>query len=398
MFTDLKNALASVYYDTITAHPALTPKEMERAAKGPLVVAGLFRTASGIGASARLCAASLQEQGLDVHCCDLSAAFNQVDLEDSRHELRPFPDVPNGVVILHLNPPEMRTGLLALGLRRRKKWRTIGYWIWEFETIPDEWRAAEKYVSEIWTSSTFCANSIKKAVSKPTKVAPYAIHPPTALFADGVKLPAIADVPDGAVVILCMADNRSSFDRKNLSGAIDAFMMGVSQDPNCWLIVKTRNLDPTADASKTVIEKCAAHPRIILLNQSLSENEKWALLSQCDVFLSLHRSEGFGLVIAEAMSIGKAVIATGWSGNLEFMDENTAFTTPFRLIEAQDQSNVYQNLTAQQWADPDIEAAAKRLHHLVSNPEDRKALGERAKTHIRTVLSGEIFKQRLEEI
>lgn len=380
----LKARAAAALRSVLAGRPARSAAHLSIAREGPLVVAGLFRTASGVGESARRCADALEGHGLEVRRCDLSDAFRQADLPpDAR--LAAFPEGPAGTLILHLNAPETAKALLSLGYGRGRRWRVIGYWAWELETLPGDWRGAARHLTEIWTPSEFCAGAIRKSVALPVRVAPHYVAAPAAIRADPFR----AGLPGGAVVSLVMGDSRSSLDRKNLLGGVKAFLRGVGDDPNSWLIVKMRNFASDGPFHASLLKEIKAHPRIRVIDQSVSEEEKWSLVGACDIFLSLHRSEGFGLVIAEAMALGKAVIATGWSGNMEFMTEAASCVVPYELISVRDQAGVYRNAGGgQRWAEPDLDFAAEALKRLSADRAMREALGEQGRELVRSRLDG----------
>lgn len=388
----LKIGITDAVRRRLSAKPALTEGDLELAAKGPLVVAGLFSTANGIGESARLCADTFEDAGLDVRRVDLSAAFRQQDLP-AHPQAGPLPDADAGTAILHLNPPETPKGLVDAGLTGHKRWRTVGYWVWEFAQAPADWARAEALVSEVWTPSRFCAEAFQAITSRPIKIAPHSVRVPNAPIAPSRFL---KDLPEGALATLCMADGRSSFDRKNLQGAIEAFLRGLGDRPDCWLVVKTRNLNAHRGAIPETLETAEAHPRIRLIDQSLCAEEKWSLINNCDIFLSLHRSEGFGLVMAEAMALGRCVVATGWSGNLDFMDEGSARLIPFQLVPAADRAGIYTN-TTDVWATPSIAAAAAALKDLADNPGKRTQLGAKAQEKVNALLNGSHYIKALQD-
>jgi glycosyltransferase involved in cell wall biosynthesis len=356
--------------------------ELSDAKNGPLVVAGLFRTASGIGESARICADALERQGVAVQRLDLSAIFGQVDL--SGDESRSLPPDRAGTLVLHLNAPETLKALTAMRLIGWRRWRVVGFWVWELEAIPQSWEKVARCLSEIWTPSSFSAAAISGTVNLPIIITPHCICPPKRIpksrFRDGI--------PEQDTVILTMADGRSSLFRKNLAGAVDVFCKGLGDRSDCWLIVKTRNLRLNAAIADKISALARRHPRIRLVDDAVSSAERWSLINACDIYLSLHRSEGFGLTLAEAMALAKPVVATGWAGNMDFMDARTACIVPFDLLPVDDPTHIYRHAAGARWAEPDIGAAAAALRRLANAPEDRAAMGRRAQARIAQQLDG----------
>ncbi len=329
--------------------PARTASALAAARKGPLVIAGLFRTASGIGESARSCADALAASGHKPLCVDLSGAFNQTDLGPDR-ALSAMPDAADGTLILHVNAPETLPALRALSLYRRRNWRIAGCWVWELEAAPPEWRAATHALSEIWAPSAFCVEAFRRLTDIPVRFVPYRIAPPQSV----TRRP-----PDGRIVALTMADGRSSLSRKNVEGAIRVFKAALGDRENCALIVKTRNLAEFRDGAAALRVAAAGHPRIAFIDDSLAPIDRWRLIASADILISLHRSEGFGLPVAEALSLGLAVVTTGWSAVIDFTPPE--FLVPYALGPVNDPGGPYARFAESRWAEPDKEAAAALL-------------------------------------
>lgn len=336
----------------LLAAPARTPRELLAAKAGPIVVAGLFRTASGIGESARSCADALEEAGIAHLCVDLSAAFNQVDIEADR-PLGAMPEARSGTLILHVNAPEVAPALHVLNHYGAKKWRIVGCWVWELEKAPRSWARAARALSEIWAPSTFCVDAFRPLTSRPVKLVPYRIKPPEGLARAGGH--------DG-LVVLSMADGRSSLARKNIAGAIRVFLAALGERPDCRLIVKTRNLSEFPEEAAALRRAAQGHPRIEFQDASLAPIDRWRLIASCDILLSLHRSEGFGLPIAEALALGKPVVATGWSAPTDFTPP--AMLAPYKLEPVNDAGGPYGAFSESRWAAPDEEAAAALLRKI----------------------------------
>lgn len=331
---------------SMIAHPS---REKRSGNKSPLVVAGLFRTASGIGEGARSTYRSLVEAGEKPIAVCLSASFNLVDME-SPVPLSDMPDDLQGTIILQLNSPETPKALYDLGLTRGKSWYVIGFWAWELSLFPPGWDKNFDLVSEIWTPSTFVTQSLAAHPRAPlvtTKGHP--VYVPEKI--DGSR--ALFGLPEGKTIYLTLADALSSLDRKNPFAAIEAFKRSHADDPGYMLVVKTRNLRRNPQAEQDLRQAIGDTPNIMLMDRSLTEAQKWGLLKACDCLLSLHRSEGFGLPIAEAIALGKHVIVTAWSGNMDFCTARNATLVDYELVPCKDRYGRYEFPDAV-WAETEL--------------------------------------------
>lgn len=384
----------SAYARSMIARPAQhRPSNPE----APLVVAGLFSTANGIGEAARTTYRALQAAGLNPIAVDLSEPFAPVDLT-SEIPCQPMPDDQEGTLILQLNGPETMSAMQHLGLERGRNWYTIGYWAWELPTFPTGWEKAFRYLSELWTISTFTADALRKHPEAPDiHVFGHAVAPPKGVRPARMKFGWKKD----QLIFLTMADSMSSFERKNPIATIRAFRAAFGEDPSKRLIVKTRNLARSETAMTNLTAAIHGAQNIEILDTSLSEKDQWALLKSCDVLVSLHRSEGFGLGLAETMALGKPVICTDWSGNMDFTNETSAALVRSSLIPCEDEYGVYGDTSAY-WADPDHEDAVGHMRQLAEDAEARRKLAAAGKAHIAKVASarstGQRMSDRLEQV
>lgn len=353
-----------------------------RKVEEPVVVAGMFRTASGLGRSARACIDGLRANGVGALAVDLSEAFNQVDLPPDP-QLVPMPLQKTGTLILHANWQETVPALMHLGLRRWHAWRIVGYWAWELEEEPHGARAAAQYLSEIWTCSPFCADAFSR-LGMPVRYVPHRVFAPD-----------FARVQTGTQTCLVMADGRSSFDRKNVLASVDIFREALGRAGDWSLIVKCRNLGEHAGFAEALDEKLEGLERVCLVTESLSAEALQDMVSQCDIVLSAHRSEGFGLHLAEAMAMGKCILATGWSGNLAFMTPQNSVLLPYELVEVSASAGIYSNYPGARWAEVDVAASAKLLAEIAGNPSRRQQIGARAAEDVARLLDGSAYASAL---
>jgi glycosyltransferase involved in cell wall biosynthesis len=336
----------------------------------------LFSTASGIGESARSCFKALAGQSERVLSYDLSQAFNQTDLA-------PWPSSERGdfakcsTLIIHLNAPEFEKALLELGLGFWRKKRIIGYWAWELPEFPDGWEQATRLVSEIWVPSAYVKDVLQKKVDKKIRVVPHYIEPVETCE------PTYSTNPH----ILVMADGSSSFERKNVLGAISIFQLAFRDRDQVRLTVKLRNLEHHPETCSVIHRICGDDNRISLVSETLSTDALKNLMRSCDILLSAHRAEGFGLHLAEAMAMAKVVVATNWSGNCDFMTEHNSILLPYNMVPISDTSGIYKAGDTTRWAEPDIAESAFLLQDISKDLARQRALSLRARHDVSETLS-----------
>jgi glycosyltransferase involved in cell wall biosynthesis len=358
----------------LAPHPDRTPPP---AAHG-LAVAGELSRTSGIGESARLMAAAAERLDTKIWRVDVPPPVDATAELPKPTDSFPPPGAP---LAIHINAPQLPLAFLRLPRSLPKNRRIVGCWYWELPTVPPEWRHGARFVHDIWAPSRFTA-----AALEPLKPGRVRVVPPP--LADAPPIPAHADraafgLPDNAVITLVSFNLASSFARKNPLGAIAAFRAAFGDRPDRILLLKIGHPNH-APADFERIRQAAQAPNIRIETRSLPTADNHALTACCDIVLSLHRSEGFGLVPAEAMFLGKPVIATAWSGNMDFMDTDTAALVGYRLIPVQDDRLVYRD---SEWADPDMGDAAGHLRRLADDAEARHALAARGQAHVRRVLT-----------
>jgi len=353
---------------------------------GPLIIAGMFRTGNGLGRAARSCFEALKAEGYAPRAADLSAAFNQVDLSEAV-PLAPFVKRAHGTLIIFANPPEIERALMSLGLRRWDRWRIIGAWSWEFAVAPASWVRQAQFVSEIWAPSQFVADGFEAQYDRPVFTVPHFIPAAAAK-------PVPAD-PGRPLSILTLADGRSSLERKNVLASVRIFRAALPAPFAAELIVKCRNLDVAPGYARALREAALADPRIQIIGATLNHQDQESLLDGCDILLSPHRSEGFGVHLAEAMARGKCVIATGWSGNLQFMSQECAALLPYSLVPLDDPAGVYPQMRGALWAEPDLEAGARALADLAGDAGKRSRMGAAARAAIAERLGTKPYRQAL---
>ena len=382
------------------ATAALAPRpDSAAAACEPMLVAGTLRTASGLGQSARLCLAALMASDIDVRGIDITKAMMQPpDLPGdfmAQPGIHDLDDIRNrhdyggaGTLLLFVNSPVVPLAMMRLGRHLVQHKRIIGYWAWELPDVPADWRHGLPFVHEIWAPSTFTAKAVKSiADGRPVRIRPYPVaHGKTVQHRSG-KSPAT----QRPFTVLVMFNAASSFERKNPLASIAAFRKAFGEDSQTRLIIKTSNLSTRPHARQLLTEQIAGAANISIIDHVLSSAEIDALYADSDVIMSLHRSEGFGLVIAEAMLRGLPVIATDWSSSVDFLSSETGIPVPFRLVPAHDPVDATYHHPDMVWADPDVDAAAAALRRLRDNPALAEKLGRAASEFAADIWSTERY-------
>jgi glycosyltransferase involved in cell wall biosynthesis len=332
---------------------------------GLAVVGGLDQP-TGLGEGARLMLRGLRCLGVTSWPLDLTA---------------PLGDLPpaGAPLVVHMNAPSLPGALLHLPRALLRDRRIVGYWSWELPRMPPEWRLGLRFVHEIWVPSQFTATAVATIAPGRVRVVP---PPLGALSIAQAALDRSAfSLPDTAVIVLVSFNLASSLERKNPLAAIAAFRAAFGDRKDRMLLLKVGNPDHFPRDFAVIAAAAAAVPNIRIETRVLPAEDNAALLNSCDIVLSLHRAEGLGLVPAEAMLCGKPVIATGWSGNMQFMDRESAALVGYRLVPARDARHVY-DLPGAVWAEPDLSEAVAQLRRLADDAAQRAALGARGRSAV----------------
>jgi len=277
----------------------------------------------------------------------------------------------------------------------------IVYPAWELSMYPPEWTEKLERFDEVWSQSLFVQGTLKKAVSKPVHYLPLSSQVEFVSF-----LPRrYFEIPESAYVFFFFFDFTSWIDRKNPVGLLRAFGRVCAERPRAdvRLVIKMSGFQRRPEDYKKFmkdIEDFEHRGKVIAIDKMLGDNEIKNLTRACDCFISLHRSEGFGRGMAEAMCLGKPVIGTAYSGNLDFMNEKNSCLVPCRLIPVEE--GQYPFSEGQVWAEPDLDHAVQYMIRLLDDRDFGMKLGQTAMQEMRQHFSyraiGLRYKKRLEEI
>ncbi len=345
----------------------------------PVTVLGLHSAVLGLGEAARIVSTALERTGRQVRRTDISRLVGHA----AEFPVTEDPVLNAGVVVSQINPPELMWTLAMTGAEHLKGRRHIGYWSWELPEAPRSWRAAFAYVDEVWALSEFNAEALRSIA--PPHVPIKAVGLPVYMFPRLEPDRAAFGVAGEAPVVLAGFDLKSTAARKNPWAALAAYKLAVPEpDGSARLLLKLSGPEADLPALEALRREAAARSDIILLDAHLDDVAMRRLMASADICLSLHRSEGFGLFPAEAMWLGKPVVATGWSGNMDFMDEESAGLVRYTIVDAPADAGFY---VGGRWADPDIGHAAALLSRLIRDPAHRAEMGRRALAKAQTVFS-----------
>jgi glycosyltransferase involved in cell wall biosynthesis len=255
----------------------------------------------------------------------------------------------------------------------------VGYWYWEFDRIPVEWNDALARLHEFWVASDFVAGAVRRATVRPvTKIAP----PIEVRLSRPYRRSEFA-LPEDRFLFLFTFDYNSFPKRKNPEAAIDAFKRAFGSRRDAGLVLKSINGRYHPERLAEMRERAGADERIVLLDASLTRDQVFGLQSVVDSFVSLHRSEGLGLGLAESMYQGKPVIGTRYSGNLEFMNDDNSCLVDCELVAVGKGDYLYDDERFR-WAEPDIDQAAHCMRRLVDDAAFRERIAQRGQQTIRT--------------
>src|ERR1700686_3063005 len=250
---------------------------------------------------------------------------------------------------------------------------TIGFWWWEVLAFPPEWLPAFDLVDEIWVATQHVADAIMPVSSVPvTKVTMPICAPPVT-----PRSRRELGLPEG-FLFLFLFDHHSVFERKNPLASVAAFKRAFPPGAGVSLVIKSINHEYHAQEHERLLLAAAEHPDVHVLDRYVSASEKDSMIASADCYVSLHRSEGFGLTPAEAMCMGKPVIATRYGGNLEFMNDRNSWLVDYELVPIGPGQEPYP--AAGEWAEPDIEKAAVFMREIANDlarARERAARGAR---------------------
>jgi len=361
-------------------------------------IVGFFSADLGIGESARCMARAADAACIPTALVPLK--LNCLNRQgDSSFAGRLQDSNPHGVNVIHVDPPVARDIDHHHGQAFRRDKYNVGYFAWELPEFPDAWMTSFDYFDEIWCPSEFVRESMELKAPFPVITMAHSIsfERPAA---DRASLRARFGLPADRFLFLSLFDLNSYAARKNPHAVIDAFRRSGLAHGGAALVIKVQNAEANPEDFAALAEDIRDLEGTVMITDTLSRAGVYELESACDCFVSLHRSEGFGLVVAECMYLGKPVIATDWSATAEYLNVENGLpvrASPVKLVE-----NHGPYPKGSTWAQPDVGHAAELMGKISSDPALALRIGAAARRTIEERFSPDVigarYRRRLETI
>lgn len=353
---------------------------------------GHFCYASGLRVSAESMVEAMRRVGVSASLRDV-----WTDAKDDPHHVDFHGMETYDVTVIHTQPEPFfdEAYRRAHLFERNPRTYRVGYWYWEFDSIPDSWIGHAEKVDEVWAATEFVARGFRDRLSIPVRT----LFPGVKLAPYTARTKSYFGLEESPFTFLFTYHMMSVMERKNPKGLIRAFKQAFRPDEPVRLVLKS-SFGDRHPAQMQDLRDAAAGANITIIDKILNPDEVLSLMDACDAYVSLHRSEGLGLTMAEAMLMGKPVIATNFSGNVDFMDDSNSLLVPYKLVKLGKPIPPYD--ADLEWAEPSEQHAAELMRRVYDNQAWAKEVGARGKASAEANLSleaaGRRIAARLEEI
>ncbi|GAB5376165.1 MAG: hypothetical protein AcusKO_26270 [Acuticoccus sp.] len=382
------------------------PATAPAAERVPLQVIGPFQKSSGLGQATRLSADTIRRAGLEANFVDFGLD-NPAPVGMTHSRSAYDEPMPARINLIHLNG---ETVPIALAYMRDvfNGAYNIGYFFWELSTPASSQNLALELLDEVWVATEYGVAIYQPHLDKPVTNVGMAVEPIDVPSREAGRAYVCDRLPVGpdTFVYLAAFDSFSFLERKNPHGMVEAFRAAFDADDDVLLVLKTHNRDFVLDRHQTrvwerIVEIASSDPRIVLLNETLKYTDLIKLKAGADCFVSLHRSEGWGFGLIEAMAVGLPVVATGYSGNLDFTTPDNSWLVDYEFVEPNPDEYLFVE-RGQVWAAPKLESAVEQLRAVRSDSAERARRVAAAKAHVAQNFSldarGAVYRKRIEEI
>lgn len=372
----------------------LSENSASRNTTNKVALAGYLTGEMGIGETGRAIVRALDSANNTVDLYDITNHYARRQHEEFAARLLPILDRPPGyqLGIVCVNADQLTSTLrMPVGEILLNCTKRVGYWFWETEDFPQRWAHCANYLDEVWVATKFVADAIGRKVDTPVRIVPPAI-----ILEDKAEISRQSlALPDDKQIFVNLFDSRSFTERKNPLGLISAFRTAVDRDPemreSALLVIKCTNMHP--DTLDTLTKQAGDLP-IRIVNRYFSRAETLGLMRAADCVVSLHRAEGLGLTMIEAMLCGKPTIATAYSGNMDFMNEKNSLLVKHRIVPAAGEIGPYQGSV---WAEPDTDHAADQMIRILRDRETVSILAEQGRKDALDFFSPERSANKISE-
>jgi len=349
-------------------------------------VVGYVHAELGVGEAARRLVMSLQSVGVSTSVNAISRTASRLE-----HQFETQNRLTHNTVVLAVNSDQVPSVIAEIGDQRRKGRYVIGQWFWELEDAPTWAIDAIPYVDEVWVATEFMKKSVESIAPSGF---PVTVMPVPLINEEQSSVLSRSECELGDVfTFVYVFDFLSVMKRKNPVDLVSAYVDAFKADDGASLLIKTINGDKRCEELEELRWIAAERSDIRIIDEYWITERTSALISHADCYVSLHRSEGLGLTLAEAMSFGRPVIATGYSGNMDFMTPENAFIVPWKYVPVGPDAEGY--AATAQWAQPDLDEAARMMRWVFENREEALCVGERGQSHLRQYFSSTVTGNRM---
>jgi glycosyltransferase involved in cell wall biosynthesis len=371
------------------AEPLTVPLQAQKEAQFGANLAGFFTGQFGIASSSRAFADALK-------FAEVPHVLNNIvaEIHGERRKISSIParTNPYAINLVHVNADLAEHFFDSNGPLYSEGKYNIGIWYWELSKFPARWLPAFRFYDEIWATSSFTRDCLSRISPVPVVKIRYPLFLDTDIVDSKARKK--LDLAEDLYVFLFMFDFGGIFERKNPLAVVKAFGLSFGRDERALLVLNHINSWFNPAAAK-ILRRASSGLNVTIIDRHLSERDYLSLLAASDCYVSLHRSEGLGLTMAEAMFLGKPVIATAYSGNMDFMNVNNSLLVEYELAELKKDYGPYEKGNV--WAEPDIEHAAELMRWVYDNPDKAGTMGKRASSDIRQYMNPTLASQGIRE-
>ncbi len=337
-------------------------------------VAGFFTAELGVGEAARLLIAGLD--AAEIPALPIQGHLAPPSRQEAQFAYARPDEAAYPINIVCINGDGIPLFAREAGRSFFADRYTIALWWWEAGDPPAEWTPAYEFIDEVWVATQHIYDAI--APTSPVPVVRMTL--PVLMGEVAQRTRRDLDFPEEGFVFLYLHDYHSVSARKNPTGLIEAFRRAFPPGSGAKLVLKSINADTRPEEHDRIVLAAGEHPDITLIDGYVSSTEKNAMIAHCDCYVSLHRSEGFGLTVAEAMLLSKPVIATRYGGTQEFLNDENAYLVDWEPAKIGEGAFPYPPDGV--WAEPDLDQAAELMRSVLAQPDEARARGTIARSQM----------------